>query len=47
MDEAVGAGLFICAHPALQKELEIKWPGARFVWSESGFNGGKCTIAYN
>jgi hypothetical protein len=44
IDEAVKAGLLICAHPALQKELEIKWPGARFVWSMAGFNGGRCII---
>ncbi|KAL3779463.1 hypothetical protein ACHAWO_006448 [Cyclotella atomus] len=42
MQAVVDAGLRICAHPALQKELEIKWPDARFVFSTTGneFNGG-------
>lgn len=43
MQGAVDSGLHICAHPALRKELEIKWPDARFVFSTEGneFNGGK------
>jgi hypothetical protein len=46
MQAVVDAGLPICAHPALQKELEIKWPDARFVFNTIGneFNGGDFII---
>lgn len=43
MQGVVDAGLAICAHPALKTELELKWPNARFVFSNSGkeFYGGE------
>jgi hypothetical protein len=45
MQGVVDAGLSVCAHPALKKELAIKWPDARFVFSTTGneFNGGKAS----
>eukprot|EP00804_Cyclotella_cryptica_P022423 CCRYP_015088-RB/>CCRYP_015088-RB protein AED:0.07 eAED:0.07 QI:1088/1/1/1/1/0.83/6/330/385 len=36
MQGVVDAGLEVCAHPALKTELELKWPRARFVFSNSG-----------
>ena len=51
MDDAVTAKYRLCAHPAVQTDLEIAWPDADFYWHQdsNGFPGmlddyllGKC-----
>jgi hypothetical protein len=53
MEGAVASNMIICAHPAIQSELEIAWPKANFYFTESGqeFNGmledyrlGRCDV---
>jgi len=42
MQGVVDSGLAVCAHPGLKMELELKWPSARFIFSDSDkeFYGG-------
>jgi hypothetical protein len=53
MEGAVASGWTICAHPALESELQIKWPNANFYFTESGkeftgiledYNLGRCDV---
>lgn len=53
MRAAVDSIKNICAHPALKAELEVAWPGAHFVFSDSGreipgmmedYDAGKCEV---
>ena len=53
MEDIVENGISICAYSALRNELQVAWPAARFVFSEtaSDFSGvfedydaGKCTV---
>jgi hypothetical protein len=36
MEGAVASGWTICAHPAIESELQIAWPKANFYFTESG-----------
>jgi len=36
MDRAVAAGKIICAHPAVENELQIAWPKANFYFHQGG-----------
>jgi len=36
MNGAVAAGKIICAHPAVENELQIAWPEANFYFTQSG-----------
>ena len=36
MDGAVAAGKIICAHPAVENELQIAWPKANFYFHQGG-----------
>ena len=36
MEGAINGGIKICAHPALKDELLVRWPKAKFVFSDHG-----------
>jgi len=53
MEAAIADKMKICAHPVLRDELQVRWPDANFVFSESGtefygvldlFDAGKCDV---
>ena len=51
MREVIDRNIPICGHPALEKEIRMKWPDAKWVFPGSGFDGmleayakGECKV---